>query len=68
MTAACVNVPESATDLFRNLAVDLVQDHFGKAQDPVQRGAQLVGHIRQELRLVAAGRFELLVLLLDFLE
>ena len=38
----------------------LVQD-IGKADDRVQRGPQLVRHVRDELRLVPADRFELSV-------
>ena len=36
-------------------------EHLAVADDGVQRRAELVGHVRQELRLVAAGRLELRV-------
>src|SRR5215831_10389088 len=35
---------------------------LGETDDRVQRRSQLVGHIRQELRLVLAGDFELMTL------
>src|SRR5713101_8004089 len=45
----------------------LVQ-HLGEADDRVERGAQLVRHIGQELRLVAAGGLELPALVRDLPE
>ena len=42
--------------------------HFGQADDGVKRGAQLVAHAGDELRLVLAGLRQLPVLILDFVE
>ena len=39
----------------------LLQEDLGEAKDGVQRGPELVGHVRQELRLVPGGGLELLV-------
>ena len=44
-----------------DLAGDPLAEHLGEADDRVQRRPQLVGHVGQELRLVLAGRLELLV-------
>ena len=41
------------------LAEHPVQQHLGEADHRVERGAQLVGHAGQELRLVPAGDLEL---------
>src|SRR5574337_1467690 len=38
---------------------DRVLQELREAEDRVQRGPQLVGHMGQELRLVTGGRFEL---------
>ena len=46
----------------------LLLEHLGVADDGVQRRPQLVGHVRQELRLVLARLGELLVRVLEFLE
>ena len=37
----------------------LLLEHLGKADDGIEGGAQLVGHVGQELRLVAIGRLQL---------
>ena len=54
--------------LFRRLAVDVVDDQLGIAENGVERRAQLVAHIGEELRLVLARFLELAALVLDFLE
>ena len=46
----------------------LLLEHLGVADDGVERRPQLVAHVRQELRLVLAGLFELAVRLLELLE
>ena len=51
-----------------DLRADSAQDDAGKADDRIQRRAQLVTYIGKKLRLVAVGGLELLVLFLDFLE
>ena len=45
--------------LFVELAEDPLEQHFGKADDRVQRRAQLVRHVGEELRLVLVGDLEL---------
>ena len=45
----------------------LLQD-FGEADDGVERGAQLMGHVGEEFRLVAVGGFDLAALILDLAE
>ena len=46
----------------------LFLEHLGVADDGVQRRPQLVGHVRQELRLVLAGLCELAVRVLKLLK
>ena len=46
----------------------VVEDQLRIAQDGVERRAQLVAHVSQELRLVLAGDFELLAFLADLAE
>ena len=47
------------------VAVRVAGELVGQDQQAVQRRAQLVGHVRQELRLVLGGQGELLGLLLE---
>ena len=49
-------------------AVDAVDQQFGIAEDRVQRRAQLVAHIGEELRFVLAGERQLLALVGDLAE
>ena len=49
----------------RHVAVESVGHHLGVADDGVERRAQLVAHVGQELRLVLARHLELAALLLD---
>ena len=48
--------------------VDPAQDHLVEPEDRVQRRPELVGHVGEELGLVAAGRLELLALVRDLSE
>src|SRR5262249_46820910 len=48
------------------LAVSAVSHQFGIAEDGVERRAQLMAHIGEELRLVLARNFQLTALVLDF--
>ena len=48
--------------------VGLLLEHLGVADDGVERRAQLVGHVRQEVRLVLAGLCKLPARLLELLE
>src|SRR6516164_3679639 len=59
---------EYSKHLLRRLTVSAVRHQFGVAQDGVERGAQLMAHIRQELRLVLARLFKLPTLFLDFVK
>ena len=54
--------------LVRRLAIDVIEDELGVAEDGIERGAQLVAHVGQELRLVLARDLELAALVLDFVE
>ena len=54
--------------LSRHLAVDVVEHQLGVAEDRVERRAQLVAHVGEELRLVLARDLELAALLLDLAE
>jgi hypothetical protein len=40
--------------------------HLGQSDDGIERGAQLVAHAGDELRLVLARQFELPALVLEF--
>src|SRR5215510_14344638 len=51
-----------------NLPAGSSQNDTGKADDRVQRRAQLMADVGEKLRLVAVGRLELLVLFLDLLK
>src|SRR5262249_12614343 len=59
---------ENAKHLLGWLAISAIRDQLGIAQDSVERRAQLVAHIGQELRLVLARLFKLPALVLDFVE
>ena len=59
---------EHAAHLVRRLAVDVVEDELGVAEDGIERRAQLMAHIGEELRLVLARLRELPALVLDLME
>jgi hypothetical protein len=59
---------EYAEHLVGLLTVSAVRHQFGVAQDGVERCAQLVAHIGEELRFVLARLFKLPALVLDFVE
>ena len=65
MAAALLYALQHVPDWLGYLTVDLVQDQLRIAQDSVERRAQLMAHVGQELRLVLAGNFELLAFLAD---
>jgi hypothetical protein len=52
----------------RRLAIDAVEYQFGIAEDGVERRAQLVAHVGEELRFVLARDLEFAALLLDLAE
>src|SRR5689334_434509 len=49
-------------------AIDAVENEFGVAEDGVERRAEFVAHVGEELRLVLARDLELATLLLDLAE
>src|SRR5690348_13753609 len=54
--------------LLVEIAEQPLEQHFREADDRVERRAQLVRHIREELGLVLVGDFELVALVLDLAE
>src|SRR6266542_2686797 len=54
--------------LLSTFAIDTIEDEFGVPEDGVQRRAQLVAHVGEELRLVPARLGKLTALVLDLLE
>src|SRR5262249_15729622 len=54
--------------LLRHLPVDVIENEFGVAEDRIERRAQLVAHVGEELRLVLACLRKLLALLIDLVE
>ncbi len=67
--AAGAQDPLQRFDLFALAEVArILQQHLADADDRVQRRAQFVAHVGEELRLVPAGRLELAALVLDLLE
>ena len=68
MAAVALDALEHGQRLLRRLAVDAVEDQLGVADDGVERGAQLVAHVGEELRLVLARLRELPARFLDLVE
>ena len=54
--------------LLVELAEQALEQHLGEADDRVERRAQLVRHVGEELRLVLVGDLELAALVLDLAE
>src|SRR5262249_53937831 len=54
--------------LGRGLAVDVVEDELGIAEDGIERRAQLMAHIGEELRFMLARLRELPAFVLDLME
>src|SRR3979490_2180946 len=63
-----MNPAQRLLGLFCAEARCVCDHHLGQAKDGVERGAQLVAHICDELRLVLARHFQLAALVLDFVE
>ena len=57
-----IHTAERFQRLFRAKARRVGDHHLGQADDGVERRAQLVAHIGEELRLVVASRLKLLIL------
>ncbi len=51
-----------------HIAKHLLEQDFREADDGIERSAQLMGHVRQELGFVLAGDFELSGFFLQLLE
>ena len=68
MLAVRPDVLQDLLRLVRHVAVDAVEKHLRVAENRIQRRAELVAHVGQELRLVLAGDLELPALLLDLPE
>ena len=68
MVARGVNVAQVLELLVVDLAKHLLAQHLGEADDRVERRAQLVRHVGEELRLVLVGHLELAALGLDLVE
>ncbi len=66
--AVALDPLEHVAHLLGRFAVDAVADQLGVAEDGVERRAQLVAHIGEELRLVLARLRELPALVLDLVE
>ena len=62
------NVVDVFVLLVVQLAEVLFQQHFRKADDRVERRAQLVRHVGEKLRLVPVRRFDLPILVADLAE
>ena len=63
-----VDVLEVVVLLLVQLAEHALEQHLGEADDRVQRRAQLVRHVGEELGLVLVGDLELAALVLDLVE
>ena len=68
MPSGRMDVLEVVVLLLVELAEQPLEQHFGKADDRVERRAQLVRHVREEFRLVLVGDLELAALVLDLAE
>src|SRR5438046_4189695 len=63
-----IHTAQRCQRLFRAEARRVADHHFRQADDGVERGAQLMAHAGEELRLALARLRELLALVLDFVE
>src|SRR5499427_10157512 len=68
MPAASLDAAHRLARLLWHLAVDAVEEELGVAEDGVERRAELVAHVGEELRLVPAGQLQLPPLVLDLAE
>jgi hypothetical protein len=63
-----INVLQVLVLLIVECAEHPLEQHLGEADDRVERRPQLVGHVGEELGLVAAGGLQLAALVLEFPE
>src|SRR6516164_7271122 len=68
MGTRTVNSPQRLRRLFRAEARRIADHHLGQPDDGIERGAQLMAHAGDELRLVLARHCELTALFLHFRE
>src|SRR3954469_24715832 len=68
MPSAAAHAFQHLHDLVRSLAVNAVADELRVPENCVERRAQLMAHVGEELRLVLARYFQLAALLLDLSE
>ena len=68
MLAGGVDVLGVIELFFVELAEHTFDEHLGKADHGIQRGAQFMRHVGQEVRLVLVGQLQLAAFFLDFLE
>ena len=68
VSSGAVHALQRFLRLFRAEARCVGDHHLGKPDDGVERGAQLVAHAGDELRLVLARQCELTALVLDLVE
>ncbi len=68
MPAVALHALQHRARLLGHLPVDAVEDQLGVAEDGVERRAQLVAHVGQELGFVPARLRQLAALLLDLSE
>ena len=63
-----MDVLEVIVLLFVELAEQPLEQHLGEADDSVERRAQLVRHVGEELGFVLVGHFELPALVADLVD
>ena len=68
MLAIAVHALEHAAHFLRDVAINAVEDEFRIPQYRIQRGAEFMAHVGQELGLVLARDFELMALIMHFVE
>src|SRR5262249_52880643 len=68
MSAVTLNSRQRTANLFRIFAVGIVENELGIADNGIEWRAQLMTHIREELRLVLACLFQLATFLLQVLK
>src|SRR5262245_18120380 len=68
VASIALNALQRRAGFLWHFPVNAVQDQFGVSQDCVKRGAQLVAHIGEKLRLVLTGNLKLLAFLANLAE
>jgi len=68
MLSVGLHLDESVLRLLGQRTIEAIGHHLGEPQDRVERGPELVAHVGEELRLVAARELQLTALLIDVAE